>query len=136
MIYVLDTNAVSALMKGDAAVVDRLAAAEPSDVRIPQPVIAELAYGIDCLPRSRRRAVLQSRFDLVCSEIGRAEWSDAVSQEYGRIKAVLERKGVRIEDFDAAIGAHAVALDATLVTANLEHMKRIPGLAVETWADV
>ena len=133
MIYVLDTNAVSALMKGSAQVVERLAANAPGDVAIPQPVIAEIAFGIERLPRSRRRSVLQSRFDLLCSELPRAEWTDAVSQSYGRIKAALERRGTRIEDFDAAIAAHALATSATLVTANLDHMARVPGLQVEDW---
>jgi tRNA(fMet)-specific endonuclease VapC len=132
--YVLDTNAVSALMKGEEAVVERLASHVPTDVTIPQPVIAEIAYGIERLPRSRRRRALQARFDLVCSEIPRTVWSDAVSHAYGRIKATLERRGMRIEDFDAAIAAHAVALGSTLVTANLEHMARVPGLKVEDWS--
>jgi tRNA(fMet)-specific endonuclease VapC len=133
VIYVLDTNAISALMKGSAAVVERLAAIEPSDVAIPQPALAEIAFGIERLPRSKRRTVLQARFDLICSELPRAEWSDAVSHAYGRIKAALERRGMRIEDFDAAIAAHALALDATLVTANLDHMTRVPGLRIEDW---
>lgn len=133
MTYVLDTNAVSALMKGSAAFVGRLASHEPADVSIPPPVIAEIAFGIERLPRSKRRAVLQSRFDLICSELPRAEWTDAVSHAYGRIKAMLERRGTRIEDFDVAIAAHALACDATLVTANLEHMARVPGLHVEDW---
>lgn len=135
MTYVLDTNAVSALMKGDEAVVQRLASYVPADVAIPQPVIAEIAYGIERVPRSRRRRALQARLDLVCSEITRTAWTDAVSHAYGRIKATLERRGTRIEDFDAAIAAHAVALGAILVTANLEHMARIPGLKVEDWTE-
>jgi tRNA(fMet)-specific endonuclease VapC len=131
--YLLDTNAVSALMKGQEAVVERLASHAPPDVAIPQPALAEIAYGIERLPRSRRRRALQARFDLLCSEIPRAVWTDAVSHAYGRIKATLERRGTRIEDFDAAIAAHAVALGSTLVTTNLEHMIRVPGLEVEDW---
>ena len=131
MIYVLDTNAVSALMKGNTAVVERLATTEPADVAIPQPVLAEIAFGIERLPSSRRRHALQARFDLICSELPRVEWTDAVSHSYGRIKAILERRGTRIEDFDAAIAAHAVAIGATLVTANLDHMTRVPGLQIE-----
>ena len=132
--YVLDTNAVSALMKGAAPVVERLAASAPADVAVPQPVLAEIAFGIERLPRSKRRAALQSRFDLVFAELPRAEWTDAVSQTFGRIKATLERRGTRIEDFDAAIAAHALALDATLVTANVDHLIRVPGLHVEDWS--
>ena len=134
MTYLLDTNAVSALMKGTPAVVDRLAAADRAEVAVPQPVIAEIAFGIERLPRSKRRAGLQARFDLVCAEITRAEWTDAVSQVYGHIKAMLERRGQRIEEFDAAIAAHALALDATLVTANVGHMTRIPSLRVQDWS--
>jgi tRNA(fMet)-specific endonuclease VapC len=52
----------------------------------------------------------------------------------GRIKAMLERRGTRIEDFDAAIAAHALSLEATLVTTNLDHIIRIPGLRVEDWS--
>jgi tRNA(fMet)-specific endonuclease VapC len=37
-------------------------------------------------------------------------------------------------DFDAAIAAHALASGATLVTANLDHMARVPGLQIEDWS--
>lgn len=134
MTYLLDTNIVSALMKGTPAVVDRLAATERTEVAIPQPVVAEIAYGLERLPRSKRRVELQQRFDLVCAEVVRAQWTDEVSQVYGRIKAALERRGERIEDFDAAIAAHALAAGATLVTANVAHMRRVPGLKVDDWS--
>ncbi len=134
MTYVLDTNVVSALMKGDKSAIDRLAALEPSDVGVPHPVLAEISYGIERLPRSKRRARLQARFDLLCAELPRAPWTDEVSQAYGRIKAGLERRGARIEDFDAAIAAHALGLGATLVTSNLDHMSRVPGLRLEDWS--
>jgi tRNA(fMet)-specific endonuclease VapC len=133
VIYVLDTNAVSALMKGSATAVDRLAAIERANVSIPQPVLAEIAFGIERLPRSKRRAALETRFDLICSELRRADWNDAVSQVYGRIQAMLERRGTPLEDFDAAIAAHALAVGATLVTANRDHMTRVPGLQIEDW---
>jgi tRNA(fMet)-specific endonuclease VapC len=134
MTYVLDTNAVSALMKADARAVNRLAQVKPQAVLIPQPVIAEIAYGIERMQRSRRRRRLQERFELVCMELPRAPWTDAVSERFGLIKAALEHSGRRIEDFDAAIAAHALAIDAALVTANLDDMSRVPGLAIEDWA--
>ena len=134
MKYVLDTNAISALMKGDPKAIARLQTVERSSVGIPGPAIAEIAYGIERLPRSKRREALQERFDLIRTEMGRVPWSDAVSEHFGVIKAALERRGRRIEDFDAAIAAHALAEDAVLVTANLDDMTRVPGLTVEDWA--
>jgi tRNA(fMet)-specific endonuclease VapC len=131
---ILDTNVVSALMKGEPSIVARLADTRPLDVSVPQPVLAEIAYGIERLPRSRRRRRLQERLDLVKAGIPRAAWSDDVSEAFGRIKATLEARGQRIEDFDAAIAAHAVAVGATLITANRDHMVRVPGLRLEDWS--
>jgi tRNA(fMet)-specific endonuclease VapC len=131
--YVLDTNAVSMMMKGDARALGRLRAEGRAEVSVPQPVIAEIAYGIDRLPRSKRRQALQSRFELLRAELPRCQWTDTVSEHFGAVKAALERKGQRIEDFDAAIAAHALAIGAVLVTANLQQMVRVPELEVEDW---
>ena len=90
-------------MKGTPAVVDRLTALAPDEVAIPQPVIAEIAFGIERLPRSKRRTFLQARFDLVSAGLRRVDWTDAVSLAFGRTKALLERRGMRIEDFDATV---------------------------------
>jgi tRNA(fMet)-specific endonuclease VapC len=131
--YVLDTNAVSALMKGDVTVLDRLRSVGRNDVAIPQPVLAEIAYGIERLPRSKRKSRLRERYRLIRTELQRLPWTDEVSDEFGVIKAVLERRGQRIEDFEAAIAAHALAAGAVLVTSNREHMARIADLEIEQW---
>lgn len=120
-------------MKGDQHVVRRLRALNKGEAAIPQPAIAEIAYGIERLPRSKRRSELEDRFELVRTELARSPWTDAVSEHFGLIKAALERKGRRIEDFDAAIAAHALAEGAILVTANLDDMKRVGDLKVEDW---
>jgi len=133
--FVLDTNAVSALMRSDAAVMERLRAVSRADVVIPQPVLAEIEYGVQRLPRSKRREALRVRFELLKAEIARAPWSDEVSERFGAIKAALERQGERIEDFDVAIAAHAAAEGAVLVTANVKHLTRVPGIRIENWSE-
>lgn len=133
MKYVLDTNALFALMKGNAHALAHLRRAGRAEVGIPQPVIAEVSYGLARLPNSKRRQTLEQRFDLLRAELPRCQWTDTVSEHFGEVKAALERKGQRIEDFDAAIAAHALVDGAVLVTANLDQMVRVPGLAVEDW---
>jgi tRNA(fMet)-specific endonuclease VapC len=131
--YVLDTNAVSALIRGEPVITARLERVGRADVGVPQPALAEISYGIERLPPSRRRETLQERLDLVRAELPRVPWTDRVTERFGAIKATLERKGRRTEDFDAAIAAHALAEGATLVTADNDDMARVPGLTVEDW---
>ena len=133
MKYLLDTNTVSFLMRGDSIVRDHLLSHSRADVYVCQPVVAEIEYGLARLPRSARRTRLRQRFDTCLDELARAPWTDDVSRAFGAIKADLERRGIRIEDFDAAVAAHAVALDATLVTDSRVHMARVKGLTVQNW---
>ncbi len=134
MKYILDTNVVSSLMKGEPNAIEHLKRVARADVRMPQPVVAEIAYGIQRLVRSKRKEALLTRFERLKAEIQRVAWSDEVSEAFGVVKAALERRGERIEDFDAAVAAHAIAENCVLVTANLKHMMRVPGLQIEDWS--
>ena len=134
MKYILDTNTVSALMKGNEKVVDRLEKVSYANVVVPQPVLAEIAYGIERLPKSKRQQRLREKFKRLRDVITRAGWTDGVTDAFGHIKATLERRGQRIEDFDVAIAAHTDVHADILVTANLEHMSRIPSLKLEDWS--
>jgi tRNA(fMet)-specific endonuclease VapC len=130
---VLDTNTVSFLMRGDPSVRAALTARSRADVCLCQPVISEIEYGLARLPRSARRTRLRRRFVVFLDELVRAPWTDDVSRAFGATKADLERRGTRLEDFDVAVAAHALALDAILVTDNVAHMQRVRGLTVENW---
>jgi len=54
-----------------------------------------------------------------------------VVSEFGKIKADLEIKGERLEDFDLLIAATALVNGFTLVTKNLKHFKRIKDLKLK-----
>ena len=47
---------------------------------------------------------------------------------FGKLKADLEKKGIRLDDFDLLIAAVAIFNNLTLVTRNIRHFKRIKGL--------
>ena len=135
MKYVLDTNAVSALMRGDSAFIERLQRVSRNDVGLPQPVLAEIVYGIERLPSSRRKDSLLKRLEWICEELPRLPWTDDVSERFGSIKASLEKKGKGIEDLDIAIAAHALAIQGVLVSASTAQMTRVPDLTVEDWGN-
>lgn len=52
---------------------------------------------------------------------------------YGRVRFELESHGQSIGSMDLMIAAHALSLDATLVTNNETHFKRVSGLNVANW---
>ena len=133
MKFVLDTNALSNAMAGEPSICARLLSCSRTDVLLAQPVVAEIAYGLTRLSRSKRRERLLNRFQMFLDQFPRVAWTDEISRTFGEVKADLERRGIRIEDFDAAVAAHAMALGATLVSSDLKHMGRIQGLLVEDW---
>ena len=56
-------------------------------------------------------------------------------EEYGSIKYCLQQKGKIIDEFDMVIAGHAMSEGLTVVTDNLKHFGRIPGLNVENWVE-
>ncbi|MFH2009921.1 MAG: type II toxin-antitoxin system VapC family toxin [bacterium] len=52
---------------------------------------------------------------------------------YGEIRATLQSAGLRLADLDLLIASVALVHNATLVTGNLRHMQRVPGLEVVDW---
>ncbi len=135
MSWLLDTTTLSFLMRGDEKVRAHLTTHSRSSVYVCQPVIAEIEYGLARLPRSARKTRLAHRFEVFLKELLRADWTDEVSRQFGRVRADLEKRGVRLEDFDVAVAAHAIALDAVLVTDNVGHLERVTGLTVENWRE-
>jgi tRNA(fMet)-specific endonuclease VapC len=52
---------------------------------------------------------------------------------YGEIRVSLESKGKTIGPLDMLIAAHALSLDLTIISNNIEEFKRIPNLKCENW---
>jgi len=53
----------------------------------------------------------------------------------GSLKADLERRGEKLDDFDLIVASTAMHLSYALVTNNVRHFQRIPDLTVENWAE-
>ena len=54
-------------------------------------------------------------------------------EEYGKIRADLERKGTPIGPLDMQIAGHAKSEGLTVVTNNTREFCRVEGLVVEDW---
>lgn len=129
--YMLDTNIVSYLLRGSHEVLEnRLRACEPAAVCISVITRAELRYGLARVPEVTRLAREMERF---LQGVVVLPWSDGAADAYGPVRALLERRGMRIGALDTMIAAHALAADVSLVTNNESEFRRVPGLRVENW---
>ena len=53
---------------------------------------------------------------------------------YGHIRASLEKSGKSTGPLDLLIAAHALAMNATLVTHNTREFRRVPDLHIDDWS--
>ncbi|ABM37855.1 type II toxin-antitoxin system VapC family toxin [Polaromonas naphthalenivorans] len=132
-IFLLDTNIISDLMKGEPSLAARrgreaVAQGRVASVCTSVIVQCELMFGLLKRPSLR----LQAAYDLEIARLQVEPLTEAVPPIYARLRAQLEAKGTPIGPNDALIAAHAMALNATLVSADAEFL-RVPGLRVENW---
>ena len=132
-IYLLDTNIISALMKDRTGAITanvRAWAQRLPDCRLVTSAVVqyELLFGLARHGTSR----LQTAYDIQMNKLPVLPLDEAVGQYYARIRAHLEKAGTPIGANDTLIAAHALALGATLVTADTE-FSRVPDLALENW---
>lgn len=125
--YMLDTNIVSLLIRGNTNVVGRFKRADPSEICISAITEAELAYGLAKKPGATKLAALVTEF-LQAVEI--VPWDCA--KDYGGFRAEIERHGITLSAMDLLIAVHAHAVGAILVT-NDGDFSHAPGLHCEDW---
>ncbi|MFZ3193485.1 MAG: PIN domain-containing protein, partial [Moraxellaceae bacterium] len=68
-----------------------------------------------------------------CRYLRVVDFDAEAALRYGEIRAALKRAGQLIGDNDLLIAAHALALDAILVTNNTREFERVGGLKLENW---
>ena len=131
MRILLDTNIISYLVKDpQGRVAARIAAIEPDAIFTSVIVVGEIEYGFAKRPApklERQTASIFKGIEVVGIDRDTAEF-------YGRIRSQLEKAGTPIGENDLWIAAHALALGATLVTANEREFRRVSRLRVENWA--
>jgi predicted nucleic acid-binding protein len=136
---ILDTNVLSALMRraADAQVVSWLDTQPRTSVWITSVTILEIQFGLQILPKGRRRSLLMKAFDAVLAdEIGGrvAAFDAAAAQHAAGLMASRQKKGRPVELRDTMIAGIALACHATLATRNTQHFEDLAVPVVNPWA--
>ena len=128
MKFLLDTNAVIALLKGNAAFRDRLLRHTPQDFALPAIVMHELFYGAY---KSQHVEANLARLEGLRFE--RLEFDAEDARCAGDLRAQLAKAGTPIGPFDILIAGQAVARSLTVITHDRREFDRISGLRIEDW---
>jgi tRNA(fMet)-specific endonuclease VapC len=137
MAWLLDTNTCIYLLTGNQPDYQRNILARldalPRNERplISSVVLSELQYGVR---KSRWRKANQALLDEFLLDFDMSDYGASAAVFYGELRTGLEKRGQPIGPMDMMIAAHALALDATLVTHNTREFARVKGLRLEDWA--
>ena len=130
MIYLPDTNAISAYLRGTDSVFTARFQSQFIHARLSVIVLAEREFGF--VPRAASGRQLQ-RFHELTSLLPIEPFTREDAAHYARIRSALEKRGRGIGPLDTLIAAQALRLGATVVTRNTREFSRVPGLKFEDW---
>jgi tRNA(fMet)-specific endonuclease VapC len=127
----LDTNTCIAIIKRRPdAITTKLTALAVEEVGISGIVAAELWYGVAFSQKKKQNETALKDFLDYVTEL---DWPFGAGEVYGRIRADLKEKGTPIGAMDLLIAAHALFLEAVLVTGNEREFQRVSDLKIENW---
>lgn len=128
--YLLDTNILSDLIRNpQGPVAGRIAQVGEESICTSLIVACQLRFG--AAKRGSER--LTRQLELVLSALEVLALQTPVDEHYAHVRLELERAGMPIDPNDMLIAAHALAIGAILVTANVQEFLRVPDLRVENW---
>ena len=124
----LDTNVISEVMK--SAPSPRVLAwlnDHPTNLLFVSTItIAEISYGIHILPQSKRRALLETRFEQFMTQAfsGRMlAFSETCARIYGQLMGHQKEAGKPLSICDGQIAAIALANNTSIATRNTKDFK-------------
>jgi predicted nucleic acid-binding protein len=133
MIYLLDTNAISDLMRENPQIAAHLRAAAAADrVVTSVKVRGEILHGLLRMPAGKRKDLLEGKAAALFASIPCEGVSEAAAAHYARIKEAQQTRGLSLDENDLWIAASASAIGCTVVSRDAD-LHRVQGLSVVDW---
>lgn len=138
LVIVLDTNVVSEVMKlaPNGEVMDWINSKPASEFYVTAVTQAELLYGIEIMPRGRRRDGLLEAVRLALELYFPARvlpFDGLAAEAFAGLAAARRKAGRPVSQFDGQIAAIALSRQATLATRNLDDFADCGIALVNPW---
>lgn len=129
----LDTDTCIFLMRGASKKLEAMVQSVPLQQQVMSAVtFAELTYGVQASSTAKRKQN-QITLDSLALHLAVLDWPQTAAKNYAEIRADLKKRGAQLGAADLMIAAHAIAIDAIIVTNNVKDFGRVKGLEVENW---
>jgi predicted nucleic acid-binding protein len=128
--YLLDTNAISDLMRAAPRIETWMGALLSGDRVVTCPIVrGEILFGIARLPPGRRRTELEEAGRRILSAVPCEPIPERAAEFYAAVKLAHQQRGLTLDENDLWIATTALALGATLVSRDSD-FRRLDGLSV------
>jgi len=131
--YLFDTDCLSNILKkAPSPLLIKKLESLPKGLQFTTSInVSEIYFGAY---RSRNQEkILKAYEDKVFPNVNILPFDTDSGKIYGRLKALLEKRGFSKSEPDLKIAAIAIQHDMILVTGNKRHFMNIPGLNIEDW---
>jgi tRNA(fMet)-specific endonuclease VapC len=130
VIFLLDTNAISALMREDGRMGSWLSPVRTDDRVVPCAIVrGEVLFGLARMALGRRRAELEGKARKLFDALPCEPVPPGAGDHYASVKLAQQRRGLSLEENDLWIAGTALAAGATLVSSDSD-FARINSLVV------
>jgi tRNA(fMet)-specific endonuclease VapC len=131
--FIFDTDIYTNVIKKvpSETLINRLKKVPRRDQFTTTITIGEVYYGI--MKVSDKTKLLKLFEDVLLPRATILSFDFSAAKKYGEIRSLLEKQGTPLAHADLQIASIALSMNMTLITGNLKHFQRIPGLAVENW---
>jgi len=127
----LDTNIITAFLKNDLRVVQRVSDYLELFEKLTINIISyyEILRGLKDLGNEEKL----KRFENFVQENELVSIRKETIEKAAEIYAYLKKEGNLIEDADILMASTAIVEDLILITNNIKHFKRVKGLKIDNW---
>lgn len=131
--YLFDTDTVSNILKKTPSMrLIRKLAAVPFDQQFTTTItVGEMVYG--ALKSGRADYFITKLEKLVWPNIQILPFDESAARIYGKLRSDTEKKGISLSEPDMRIASIALNKNLVVVTGNVKHFSKIPGIVVENW---
>ncbi len=117
MTYLLDTNAISDLMRASPRIEKWMAGLAPGNRVVTCTIVrGEILFGIGRLPQGKRRAELEENGRRLLRAVRCEPVPERAADFYATVKLARQQRGLSLDENDLWVAATALALGATLIS--------------------